>query len=490
VAVFELVMTVSETVGPSVAAPTGLWATNGWVRGKWPVILTGDSPSGMCGLVADFANQSLPGVTSAQDLAVWHQCSAPPLNDLVITQGYPDGPESLHIGGWDAAGETVDHTKTIWVDNQQPTVSLSGPTGGPSTAPQYVTATAAAGPSGVAGISCSVDGGSSQWYASSTAQVPVSGVGMHQVACYSMNNAVDQYGDNGTSAVETYGIKIGLPTITGVAFSKLVDKLRCHRAVERTRSGHRKAVTRCHVRSVRRRVKVWVTVRRHGRKVRVRRLKTVRLLLKPHVLNQSRRLVGHGRSTTVDGWLGTTGGLALGGQTVEVLTAPDNGDDNFRVAATATTAANGGWIARLPAGPSRLVEAYYGGSSTTESSQSMPVRLVVPAKVKLLRVWPRRVPWGGTVRLTGILVGGYLPVGGALLRLRIGLGSAVTTYGVREHVTGGGRFSTTYTFGAGDPAVDRSFWFQVATLPMGDYPYAPGSSRRLPVVVGGHPPRP
>ena len=145
---------------------------------------------------------------------------------------------------------------------------------------------------------------------------------------------------------------------------------------------------------------------------------------------------------------------------------------------------------RLPAGPSRLVEAYYGGSPTTESSQSTAVRLVVPAKVKLLRVWPRRVPWGGTVRLTGRLVGGYLPAGGALLRLRIGLGSAVTTYGVREHVTGRGRFSTTYTFGVGDPAVSRAFWFQVATLPMGDYPYAPASSRRLSVMVGGHPPHP
>ena len=46
----------------------------------------------------------------------------------------------------------------------------------------------------------------------------------------------------------------------------------------------------------------------------------------------------------------------------------------------------------------------------------------VPAKVKLVRVVPRRVAWGGTVRITGQLVGGYLPSGGALVRLRIGLG--------------------------------------------------------------------
>ena len=97
------------------------------------------------------------------------------------------------------------------------------------------------------------------------------------------------------------------------------------------------------------------------------------------------------------------------------------------------------------------------------------------------------MPWGGVVHLVGRLKGGYLPRGGALVRLRIGLGNSDTTYGVREHVTGNGRFTTDYTFGAGDPAAHRSFWFQIASLPMGDYPYAPASSRRLTVRVGGHP---
>ena len=52
---------------------------------------------------------------------------------------------------------------------------------------------------------------------------------------------------------------------------------------------------------------------------------------------------------------------------------------------------------------------------------------------------------------------------------------------------GSGRFSTTYTFGAGEPSVHRSFWFQIASLPMGDYPYAPAASGRITVVVGSHP---
>ena len=95
--------------------------------------------------------------------------------------------------------------------------------------------------------------------------------------------------------------------------------------------------------------------------------------------------------------------------------------------------------------------------------------------------------WGGTVRLVGKLVGGFLPPGGALVRLRIGQGSAHTTYGVHEHVDGNGRFTTTYTFGQGLASVHRSYWFQMASLPTGNYPFAPATSRRVTVVVGGHP---
>jgi hypothetical protein len=96
-----------------------------------------------------------------------------------------------------------------------------------------------------------------------------------------------------------------------------------------------------------------------------------------------------------------------------------------------------------------------------------------------------RQPWGGTIHIVGQLDGGYLPAGGALVRLRIGFGSAYTTYGVQEHVSGNGRFTTTYTFGEGDPNVHRAYWFQIASLPMGNYPFAPASSDRRTVLVGG-----
>ena len=157
----------------------------------------------------------------------------------------------------------------------------------------------------------------------------------------------------------------------------------------------------------------------------VRRREKVRVVLVPHTDHRAIRVVGHGRATTVSGWLGTADGTALSGQPVQVLTAPDDGQELFTPAVTVTTAADGSWSATLPAGPSRLVEAQYGGSPLNEASLSGVAREVVPAKVQLLSVTPRRVPWGGTVRLTGWLRGGYLPPGGALVRLRIGLGTCV-----------------------------------------------------------------
>jgi hypothetical protein len=504
ISVSDIVLAVHETVAPSMTA-SGLWQASGWVRGTWPLGFWGDSPSGLCAMSASLNGQSLPGSSSAQNPSVWHQCGAATATDSVVTDGYGQGPMTLALGAADAAGNTVGYSRTVNVDNVQPTISLSGPTVAASTAgTQYVTATATAGPSGVDGITCSVDGGPAQWYSGASARVPVAGVGDHILRCYSANNAVAADGSRGISSPASFAVQIGVPTVTAIAFSRIVDQLRCHPATKRVTArarwvvirGHRvrrrahtetKHVLKCHPRTVLRRRTVSVTVRRHGHVARIKRVETVRVVLLPHVINQASLRVGHGKGTTVSGWLGTYTGVALGGQAVEILTAPSNGENVFTPTATATTAANGGWTATLPPGPSRLVEAEYGGAGNALGSLSGLVSEIVPAKVELLRIYPRQVAWGHTVHIVGELDGGYLPPGGALVRLRIGLGSEFVTYGVHEHVGGNGRFRTSYTFGVGDAAVLRSYWFQIASLPMGDYPYAPANSRKLSVLVGGHP---
>jgi hypothetical protein len=466
----------------------------------------------MCVFAARFASTSLNGTTSARDTSRWQQCLAPPVNDQIATQLYPQGPNTLGLLGVDAAGEIAAQTKTVEVDNAAPTVSLSGPSDASSSAgTQYVTATAAAGPSGVAGINCHVDGGANTWHAGSTASIPVSGLGTHTVWCQSENNAVAVNGQRAKSNAATFSVKIGEPTVSAVAFSRLVDGLRCHRVrevvhiparwvkvrqhgqtirVHLPATSRRVTIRRCRVRTARRRETILVTVHRNGRKVRVREHRTVRVVLRPHHVISTRRFVAHGHATTVSGWLGTASGVAISGQTVQVLAAPVDGRSAYSTLTTTTTTANGSWSARIPAGPSRSIIATYAGGPTTQGSFSAPVQTVVPARVKLIGISPRHVAWGATIHLTGRLVGGHLPPGGALVRLRIGLGRTFLTYGVHEHVGGSGRFTTSYTFGAGDPRVFRTYWFQIASLPMGDYPYAPASSRRLSVVVGGHPPRP
>ncbi|MGH3261207.1 MAG: hypothetical protein ACRDNS_04340, partial [Trebonia sp.] len=325
------------------------------------------------------------------------------------TSRYGNGALSLVLSSSDAAGVPASTPTTIHVDNVEPTVSLSGPTDAPSTAgTQYVTAIASAGPSGVDGISCSVDGGQSQWYAGSKAQVPVAGIGEHQVRCMAANNAVDPNGQHGESAPGSWAIKIGEPTASAISFGRLVDALRCHKVTRRVRVAarwvtvrrhHRRVrirrpartklvkVTRCHPRTAIRRVVVRVRVHRHGKLVWVRRRRRERVVLVPHVAHSAKLRVRHGKTAMVTGWLGTYTGVAVAGQPVSVLTAPDNGSGQFTTAATVTTGADGTWSATLPAGPSRLVQAVYGGGPTTESSVSGQIVLTVPAKVKLIRVW-------------------------------------------------------------------------------------------------------
>jgi len=513
-------LTVNEDRGPTLTALGPLWYTPGWIRDKWTVAFVGDSPSGVCGLYASLNGQSLtlgPSSTVPRNTGTWHQCSGATANETIQTADYGAGPMPLTIGACDAAGACTGtaYTKTLEVDNSHPTISLSSPGDVPSTAgPQDVTATAGGSPSGIAEIDCSVDGGPTQRYVEGgapqpSAQIPVSGVGVHTITCTAANTAVAQdWSHAWSNSPAATTLKIGQPTVAAISFLKVADALRCSRARKRVtvpaqwvrvrrrgkivlvrRRAHTKvvAVTRCHARTVRRRITVWAKVRRHGKIVRVRRTKVVRVVLVPHVVAQTSQKVSHGEGTTVSGWLGTSAGVALGGAPVRVLTAPDNDLGQFSQVAVATTTPNGGWTAQLPPGPSRLVEAVYDGAATTEPSTSNQVRVIVPAEVKLLSVRPRRVPWGATVRLEGQLLGGYLPPGGALVRLRLGYKSTYNTYGVQEHVAGDGRFSTTASFGPGDPRIHRTYWFQIASLPMGNYPYAPAASRRVTVAVGGHP---
>jgi hypothetical protein len=352
----------------------------------------------------------------------------------------------------------------------------------------------------VSAIFCSVDGASYQRYAGSTAQVPVSGVGAHHVSCFAQNNAVDASGAPASSPTETWNLTIRDPTVAAIAFAKVVDALRCHTIREQVRApgrwivverhhkqervrarGHEKTirVTHCRAHTARRREVFWKTVRRNGKLVKVKETKVVRVVLLPHVVNHPVRRTRFGEGTTVSGWLGLANGTALRGEAVHVFAAPDNGSHDFKQVAVVTTNADGSWRARLAPGPTRLVVAGYAGSTTTEPALSSLVDLVVPAKVRL-RVRPTRAHWGATVRISGRVLGGYIPIG-KFLRLRIGIAGIKQTFGI-ANVRADGTFRTTFKFASGGGTV--RYWFSVSTLREADYPYAPASSGRAYVTVG------
>ncbi len=301
---------------------------------------------------------------------------------------------------------------------------------------------------------------------------------------------------NCSSTSESQNLPVRLGSVSRVSFRQIKDPLVARVVRKRVRVGWH-----------------WVKIHRHGRVVRVRRgghLRTIRVVRirgrctvervkvaehrwrereicdRPDVALDTHERVRFGRAVTVHGLLTTTQGMPIAGAQVRILTAPDDDSGGFTQAAGATTGKDGQWSAKLPAGPSRIIRADYDGAPTLLPASGQ-VSTTVAANVKLISVFPRRVAWGGTVRIVGQLDGGYLPPGGALVRLRIGSGASFMTYGVQEHVTGRGRFSTTYTFGAGVASVHESFWFSIASLPMGQYPYSPADSRRLSVLVGGHP---
>ncbi len=255
----------------------------------------------------------------------------------------------------------------------------------------------------------------------------------------------------------------------------------------------------------------WVTVRKHGKLRRVKRggrvemIKTVRYVercshsrvkvgrhrwheqmtcRKPTLTLKSAERMRFGRSVVLHGLLTTSSGLPIANAHIDLRTAPDDGLFRYASVGTATTGPDGTWTATLGPGPSRLISAVYAGAPTVQPS-SGSAKLSVPASVRVLKVWPRHIAWGGKVHIKARLVGGYLPSAGALVRLRLGYGRAKITYGVQEHVAGNGIFEVTNTFGPGPAAVVRHYWLQECTLPQGDYPFAPACGPRSGVTVGG-----
>ena len=424
--IHQIHLFIDETAGPSITATSPLYGDPDWIRGNgWLLSFQTDDPSGVCQTQAVVGSTVFQGASSGQDHTVYHQCSVTSFSQTVNTTNYSNGPLAIALEARNAAGNWATPTSTVHVDNAPAQLSLSGPTDVPSTAgTQHITASATAGPSGVSGIHCTLDGAPYRSYPVSTVGIPVAGLGIHHLTCYGANNAKNPSGSVATSAPQSWTLRIAEPTAATIAFTRGGQRLR----------------------------------------------------------------VPYGRGTTVTGTLATLTGRRLTGQPVTVYTAPDNGLQHFAPAETATTDANGAWSATIGAGPTRLVEAVYGGSATMERTVSAPIRLTVPAKLTL-RVRPGHVRWATQVTITGRILGGFVPTdqkqASQLLKLRIGIVGVPGVHGdvgvpdLRPE----GRFRTTFCLATGRGVVH--YWFRAVTLYETNYPYERGSlSNRSRVTVG------
>ena len=503
--------------GPEVLVPpfqTNLANATGWVRGSFPAGFNASDPSGVCQMTTSVNGTEIASYLDPdQDHSSYTQCHGTGLPETVDTTQYPNGAGALQLqfSATNAANVTSTSPHSVDVDNVTPSVSISAPGDTASTSgTQTVSVSAAAGPSGVSAIFCSVDGGPTHTYSGSSAAIPVIGLGSHQLQCYARNNAVDSTGDTAASPVSTFDFAIREPSASAITFARIADALQCHTAMHRVKvAGRRHTVTRhgkrvtvrgpatterrrvrqCHARTVVRTVRV--VLRRHGRPVLhhgepVLVKRRVRQVLLPHAVNQPMRRVGHGKATTVNGFVGLADGTALAGQTVDLYSSPNDNAPRFRLMGTVTTDGSGEWTADVPAGPSRLIEASYPGNATTEPATSSSVKLMVPARIDVA-ISPRVVPWADKIAISGHLVGGWVPHDGVALRLRVpypGGQSVQEPFRTNAH----GAFKFDWSYGSGH-GVARYRFTVATTATESDYPWAAAVSRAVAVTFGRPTPR-
>jgi hypothetical protein len=202
--------------------------------------------------------------------------------------------------------------------------------------------------------------------------------------------------------------------------------------------------------------------------------------LRMHVVKTKK--VAYNKPFTVHGLVITTEGVPLADAPVSILTAPNNDLNQFSLAATATTNSAGEWSATLTPGPSRIIQAVYGGSATVlPAGGQASVR--VPAKIAL-RVSSRHLPWNGVLVLRGHLDGGYVPPDGVALRLLIRLSPSARPYQpVPFRTDSRGDFTIRWTWGRGVGVA--TYPFAIATTATEtDYPFAASRSRWIPVTFG------
>jgi hypothetical protein len=218
VAVSSVEFVASESQAPALSAPgpSNLFNnTTGYVWNPagdpWSIATSGSDPSGTCNITAVVNGQSLTLENQSLNQYAWQQCANGTWPGSVDMRQFVagDGPLSITLQGTNAAGNTSSVSQTVQVDNDPVSLSLATPNDANPTVwvnhAVQVTASPSAGPSGISGTSCAIDGAPS--FANPDGGFTVDGDGTHTISCTASNNAVDPQGAHNTGTA-TQAIKI------------------------------------------------------------------------------------------------------------------------------------------------------------------------------------------------------------------------------------------------------------------------------------------
>jgi hypothetical protein len=190
------------------------------------------------------------------------------------------------------------------------------------------------------------------------------------------------------------------------------------------------------------------------------------------------RSFGHSM-VTLTGRLTSATGTPIKGAQIKLL-QQIVGSTATTTVATATTTPTGAWKIKVPAGPSRLLQAaYYSHTLDTNPAATLNIHESVQGVVSMHA--PHKAHLGRAIVFSGQLAGGYVPIGGESVQMEILYGGRWRTIEVLP-TTSKGRWTYRYVFTLG---AGTSYLFRAATVPNGAYPYASSHSKPVRVKVTG-----
>lgn len=181
-------------------------------------------------------------------------------------------------------------------------------------------------------------------------------------------------------------------------------------------------------------------------------------------------------------------GRPMAGRTVTVQTRPATTPaTGWQDAGTGVTQANGTVTKTLPAGPSRQVRFTFAGTDTMAASTSREL-LVATRAAASIKAARTKIRNKQTARLSGRLLGGYVPPTGRRLELQVwtkppGKKAGFYTVPLDKPIrtTKTGAFKAAYKFTRTFRA--RTYRFRISVPAQADHPFAAGVSREVKIRV-------